>query len=178
MIVGIFGTWRACDGDRIYTRALQCGQVLAAAGKTVLTGGYSGVMEAASRGAVEAGGKAIGVTCPEIDKLMPANPWVTTRIPAKDLQDRLAIAFRMVEAAIFFPGRAGTMAELSLALELREKGTLRYPILLSCNFWDGFLQACDATANELPYPSTCSNDLYTHYSGSVEIVNILGGGTK
>ena len=156
MKIGVFGAWRAAEGDPIYSLAVEYGRALAAAGQCVLTGGYSGVMEAACRGAVESGGTTIGVTCPEIDRFLPVNPWVTEEIKAKDIQERLAISLRLADAAIFFPGRRGTITELAFALELREKGLLQYPVFLPCDYWDSFLHAYAAVNKQLAYPSSDS----------------------
>ena len=59
--IAVFGSSEPSDGDPLYERAQRLGHRLAKAGFGVITGGYGGVMEAASRGAYEAGGKSIGV---------------------------------------------------------------------------------------------------------------------
>lgn len=177
MIVGIFGTWRAIEDDPVYRLSLDYGRTLGTAGCRVLTGGYSGVMEAACRGAVDSGGETIGVTCPELDRLLPVNRWVTKEIKACDLQDRLATCFRHVDAALFLPGRSGTMTELSLALELREKGALLHPVLLSCSFWDDLLSVRAAINLKLPHPQGRAREpLYLHCSGPERILTQLGVG--
>lgn len=161
MIVGIFGAWRAQPGDAIYTSAQDYGHALAAAGHAVLTGGYAGVMEAANRAAAEARGRSIGITCPEIDRLLPVNPWVNDHIKEIDLPARLAACFRMINAAVFLPGRAGTITELAFAMELREKGLLSHPVFLTCDFWDAFLIAHKTANCALGYPSSPSPDTLT-----------------
>ena len=65
MIVTIFGGSQAKPGDPVYQEAYLLGSLLANAGHTIQTGGYIGVMEAASRGAAENGGHVIGMTCEE-----------------------------------------------------------------------------------------------------------------
>ena len=62
-------------GEPLYACAYDTGRALAVAGHTVLTGGYGGVMEAASRGALEAGGRTVGVTC-SIFGARTANAWI------------------------------------------------------------------------------------------------------
>jgi uncharacterized protein (TIGR00725 family) len=173
--VGVFGTWRATESDPIYRVAADYGRALGIAGHCVLTGGYSGVMEAACRGAAQSGGKTIGITCPELDRLLPVNPWVTEEVKARDLQERLAICFRRIDAALFCPGRSGTITELSLALELREKGELLHPLFLSCDFWDDVLRAYAAVNSKLPYPTSDSSQehLFLHCSGPVDVLERL-----
>lgn len=176
MVVGIFGGWRPLEGDPLYIHALGYGRALGAAGHRVLTGGYSGVMEAASRGVVESGGQAIGVTCPEIDRLLPVNPWVTEEVKAKDIQGRLAECFRRIDVALFFPGRSGTATELVFALELREKGILRQPLFLSDDFWDDLLNAHSVVNSNFPYPLAALgiSPSFLHCSGPADLVSKLG----
>jgi predicted Rossmann-fold nucleotide-binding protein len=90
MNVSVFGGARANPGDDLYNDALTLGGMLARAGHTVLTGGYSGSMEAISRGAAEAGGHVIGVTCDEIENWRPMRPnaWVKEEIRLATLPDR------------------------------------------------------------------------------------------
>lgn len=175
MIVGVYGTWRAVEGDPLYVRAVAFGKSIASAGHRVLTGGYSGVMEAVSRGAVQCHGGTIGVTCPETDRLLTVNPWVTERIRAVDLQERLAICSRLADACVFFPGRSGTATELSLALELRDKGTLRYPVILSCEYWLAYLSAYCDTQQRLGYATTTARTdvLWTICAEADAVVGLL-----
>jgi uncharacterized protein (TIGR00725 family) len=176
MIVGIFGAWRAEKGDPIYSRAFEYGRAIAKSGHAVLTGGYAGVMEAANFGAAEAGGRSIGVTCPEIDQLLPVNPWASELIAACDLPDRLAICFRMIDAAVFLPGRSGTMTELAFALEMREKKLLKYPVFLTCDFWNRFLAAYVEINAALPYPTSKSIDRSSYLCfGPTELLQKLEG---
>ena len=153
-MVGVFGAWRAQEGDPIYSRAMDYGRALALAGHGVLTGGYSGVMEAANRGAAEKCGRSVGVTCPEINCLLPSNPWANELVRAEDLPARLAACFRSIEAAVFLPGRSGTITELAFALEMREKGLLTYPVFLTCNHWDSYLTTHREYSRSLAYPAS------------------------
>ena len=68
-IVTIFGGSKCHESDAEYADALRVGQLLADAGYTICTGGYSGVMEAASRGAHERGGRVIGITMTQFARL-------------------------------------------------------------------------------------------------------------
>jgi len=74
--VTVFGGSRPDEAG--YQQALQLGRLLGQAGYAVLTGGYIGTMEAVSRGAAEAGGHVIGVTCEDIEQWRKVNPnrWV------------------------------------------------------------------------------------------------------
>ncbi len=116
MNVTVFGGAKPVPGDPAYQEAYRLGELLAKAGYTVLTGGYIGTMEAVSRGAAEAGGHVIGITCEEIENWRPtrANPWVREERRFVTLRERLFALIDHSEAAIALPGGAGTLAEISL----------------------------------------------------------------
>jgi uncharacterized protein (TIGR00730 family) len=116
MNVTIFGGSQPKPGDSAYEDARLLGRLLAEAGHAVLTGGYIGTMEAVSRGASEAGGHVIGVTCDEIERWRPgkANPWVTEERRFPTLQDRLLALIDGGDAAMALPGGPGTLAEIAL----------------------------------------------------------------
>ncbi len=116
MNVTVFGGASAQPGDPGYQDALKLGSLLARAGHTVLTGGYMGTMEAASKGAAQAGGHVIGVTCAEIERWRNAhaNPWVKEEWKTDTLGERLSLLMDQAQAAIALPGGAGTLVEISL----------------------------------------------------------------
>src|SRR5512141_3078996 len=79
------------EGNAAYTEAMELGRLLAERGHTVLTGGYIGTLEAVSRGAHEAGGHVIGVTCEDIEewRKVRATAWVKEEIGKTTLVERL-----------------------------------------------------------------------------------------
>jgi uncharacterized protein (TIGR00725 family) len=85
-------------------------------GHTILTGGYIGTMEAASRGCAEAGGHVIGVSCDEIEAWRPVKPnrWVQEEIRRKTVKERLFTLIEGCDHAIALPGGAGTLAEIAI----------------------------------------------------------------
>lgn len=95
---------------------MRLGYLIATTGHTVLTGGYIGSMEAVSRGAAEAGGKVVGITCDEIEVWRPvrANPWVQEERRFSTIRQRLFALIEGCDAAIALPGGAGTLAEVSV----------------------------------------------------------------
>ncbi len=113
--ISIFGSARPRPGDAHYQLAYRMGQLLAQAGYVVLTGGYMGTMEAASRGAAEQGGHVIGVTCDEIEAWRPIGPnaWVHEEHRHATLRDRLNALVDQCDAALALPGGVGTLAEVA-----------------------------------------------------------------
>ncbi len=124
--VTVFGGSQPKPGDPAYQDALELGYLLAQAGYTVLNGGYIGSMEAVSRGANQAGGKVIGVTCDEVEAWRPvkANHWVTEEWHYHTLQERLFALVHNADAYLALPGGVGTLVELSLTWNLLITGVL------------------------------------------------------
>lgn len=116
MNVTIFGGANPTHTDPAYHQAERLGRLLAQAGHTVLTGGYIGTMEAASKGAAEAGGHVIGVTCAEIERWrgVKANAWVKEEWRCQTLDERLLRLMDGCQAAIALPGGVGTLVEIAL----------------------------------------------------------------
>ncbi len=114
MKIAVFGGASPKPGDDTYEQARQLGNLLGCAGHTVMTGGYIGVMEAASRGAFEAGAHVIGSTCEQLEtwRNTKANVWVKEEWKHKTLRDRMYALIDACDAAVVMPGGVGTLAEL------------------------------------------------------------------
>ena len=87
-IITVFGTGKATAGDEVFQAACEIGAGLAEKGFIVANGGYGGTMSAAAKGAREAGGEVIGVTCSAFGRSR-ANEYVTKEIVTDSLQQRL-----------------------------------------------------------------------------------------
>jgi uncharacterized protein (TIGR00730 family) len=138
MRISVFGGAQPKEGEAAYTEALELGRMLAERGHTVLTGGYIGTMEAVSRGANEAGGHVIGVTCEDIEewRKVKANSWVKEEIRRKTLVERLHTLIHESDAAFALPGGAGTLAEIALMWNLMIVESLhRRPLILIGRGW-------------------------------------------
>ena len=138
MRVSVFGGSQPKEGETSYTEALELGKLLAERGHVVLTGGYIGVMEAVSRGAKEAGGHVIGVTCEDIEawRKVRANSWVMEEIRKKTLIERLHTLIHESDAAFALPGGAGTLTEVALMWNLMIVESLhRRPLILIGRGW-------------------------------------------
>jgi len=120
MNITVFGGSSPKPESPAYQQAFTLGQSLALAGHTVLTGGYIGTMEAVSRGAAEAGGHVIGVTCSQIEnwRAVKANAWVHEERRFNSLQERLHDLIYNCDIAMALPGGPGTLAEISLTWNL------------------------------------------------------------
>ena len=134
--ITIFGTGRARAGDSIYALAERVGKLLAQAGFTIANGGYGGTMLAAAKGATEAGGEIVGVTCSAFEG-STANEYITREIVADTLDERLDTLIKLGQGYIVLPGGTGTLLELAKVWELKNKGFLEpdKPIILVGGFW-------------------------------------------
>jgi uncharacterized protein (TIGR00725 family) len=138
MKISVFGGSQPKVGSIAYSQALELGRLLAQSGHTVLTGGYIGTMEAVSRGAAEAGGHVIGVTCEEIERWRGAgaNQWVTEEWKKETLIQRLQALIESCDGALALPGGPGTLTEISLMWNLMIIGSLhRRPLILIGDGW-------------------------------------------
>ena len=134
-IVTIFGTGRAKVGDSAFELAYELGRELGRAGFTIANGGYGGTMLAAAKGEAEAGGEVIGVTCSAFKG--KANEYVSREIVTASLNERLNKLVELGRAYIVLPGGTGTLLELAMVWELKNKGFLggEKPIILLGDFW-------------------------------------------
>jgi uncharacterized protein (TIGR00725 family) len=151
MNVTVFGGSQPKEKDAAYAEAYQLGKLLAEAGHIVLTGGYIGTMEAVSRGAHEAGGHVIGVTCADIEawRKVKANSWVKEERRHQTLLQRLDGLISGCDAAIALPGGPGTMTEIGLMWNLMAIDALpRRPLILVGRGWQSMLDQAYAEMGE------------------------------
>jgi len=140
--ISVFGGSQSKPSTPAYIKAYELGKLLAEAGHTVLTGGYIGTMEAVSRGAGEAGGHVIGVTCTEIERWRPviANAWVKEEQRCETLIERLQALVEGCDAAIALPGGPGTLTEIALSWNLMIIGAITpRPLILVGAGWQAVL---------------------------------------
>jgi len=146
IVVSVCGTGRVRPGEPVYAFAEQVGRALAQAGFAIANGGYRGVMEASAKGAAEAGGTVLGVTCSAF-KNSVANGYVTREVVTGSLDERLETLVRLGRAYVVLPGGTGTLLELATVWELKNKRFLDpgKPIVLAGEFWRPLvdLVACD-----------------------------------
>jgi uncharacterized protein (TIGR00730 family) len=138
--VTVFGSARVQPGDPQYAAAEETGRRLAEAGFAVITGGGPGLMEAANKGAKEAGGLSIGCNI-ELPFEQGTNAWVEVSVNFRYFFVRKTMFVKYAEAFVIFPGGFGTMDELFEALTLIQTGKIRnFPIILvGTSYWSGLL---------------------------------------
>jgi len=139
--VSIFGSARSLPGHPEYAAAQETARRLAAAGFTIITGGGPGVMEAANRGAWEAGGESVGCNI-ELPFEQGTNQYVATAINFRYFFVRKMMFVKYAEAFVIFPGGFGTMDELFESLTLIQTGKVRnFPVVLfGSAYWNGLIE--------------------------------------
>lgn len=141
--VAIFGSSRTEPGSVPWGEAERAGARCARTGLTVVTGGYGGSMEAASKGAAGEGGRVVGVTAGGLFRSRTgANPHVTHEIAAQSITDRIGILTEIARGALVLPGSIGTTAELVIAWNIndiaRRHGGNRFPTVAVGEEWRDF----------------------------------------
>jgi uncharacterized protein (TIGR00730 family) len=138
--VTIFGSARVKPDDPQYAEAMDMAHRLADAGFSIITGGGPGIMEAANRGAREAGGLSIGCNI-ELPFEQGINPYVDIAINFRYFFVRKTMFVKYAEAFVIFPGGFGTLDELFEALTLIQTGKVRhFPVILfGTAYWQGLV---------------------------------------
>jgi len=139
--VSIFGSARTPPDDPFYALAREVGRRLGERGFAVITGGGPGVMEAANRGAKDAGARSIGLRI-ELPFEQGANPYVDTLINFRYFFVRKTMFIKYSVAFVIFPGGFGTLDELFEALTLIQTGKIyKFPVILFGRYyWAGLLR--------------------------------------
>lgn len=139
--VTVFGSARTKPDSAQYEAGVQLGARLADAGYAVVTGGGPGAMEAANRGACEAGGFSVGLGI-ELPFEQSLNEWVDLGVNFRYFFVRKTMFVKYSQAFVCLPGGFGTLDELFEALTLvQTRKVTRFPIILfGVEFWSGLLE--------------------------------------
>jgi hypothetical protein len=139
--VSVFGSARTPADHMQYRAAEETGRLLIQAGFGVITGGGPGIMEAANKGAAEAGGTSIGCNI-ELPFEQGMNAYVRTAVNFRYFFVRKTMFVKYAEGFIIFPGGFGTMDELFEALTLIQTGKVRdFPVVLfGTEYWSGLIE--------------------------------------
>src|SRR5437762_2532093 len=138
--VAIFGSARTLSDDPVYGAARETAALLAHAGFAVITGGGPGIMEAANRGALEAGGTSVGCNI-ELPHEQKSNDYLTLSLKFKYFFVRKMMFVKYSDAFIIFPGGFGTLDELFEALTLIQTHKIHnFPVVLyGTQYWQEML---------------------------------------
>ncbi len=132
--ITIFGSAVPKTGDEQYEFAYQLGKKLSESGYAICSGGYAGIMEAASKGAYDYGGTIYGITL-EDWKSTPNN-YITIEIRTNNLFERINKLIEMGDAYVVLQGGTGTLLELAAVWELINKSLIEpKPVICHSSLW-------------------------------------------
>ena len=172
--VSIFGSSRVNPKSPTYQTTVEAARLLVESGFNVISGGGPGVMEAANRGAAEAGGKSVGLHIHLPNEQKP-NEYANVRLEFKYFFIRKVMFVKYAVAYIIMPGGFGTLDELFEALTLIQTKRIRYfpVILLGSNFWSGLLDWVKNTLVEEDTISETDFDIFNVVDTPQEAVQII-----
>ena len=172
--VTVYGSARMPQSSPWYALARDIGRRLALAGFTVVTGGGPGLMEAANRGAMEAGGRSIGLAI-TLRNMEPANPYTTEHVTFKYFFVRKVMLVKYATAFVLMSGGTGTIDELFETLNLLQTGKIhRFPIILvGSEYWGGLLDWLRTRALEGGFIGRQDLDLLLIEDGPERVVRII-----
>jgi len=138
--VTIYGSARIQHDDQLYVQTQEITRRLGELGFSIITGGGPGVMEAANRGALEAGVTSVGLNI-ELPEEQVCNPYSTKTVTFSHFFVRKVMLVKYAIAFIIMPGGLGTLDELTEVLTLMQTHKIRpFPVILfNSEFWNGFL---------------------------------------
>ena len=136
--VSIFGSARLKRGTKYYRMAEELAYLISKAGFAIITGGGSGIMEAANKGAKKAGGGSIGLNI-DVPVVQKPNEYITELLDFKYFFCRKVMFVKYAKAFVIFPGGFGTMDELFEALTLVQTERIDpFPvIIMGSSYWKG-----------------------------------------
>ncbi len=172
--VTVFGSARAAEGAPMYELAREVGHALGDAGFSVVTGGGPGIMEAANRGAVEAGARSAGLNI-RLPQEQQSNPYTTLSLDFRYFFVRKVMLVKYATAFVLFPGGFGTLDELFETLTLIQTGKVqRFPIVLvGSKYWNGLSNWIDGALIEAGFISGPDRTLYQIVDSASEVLEIV-----
>jgi uncharacterized protein (TIGR00730 family) len=158
--VSVFGSARVPEGHRWYDLGRETGACLAEHGLTVITGGGPGLMEAANRGAAEAGGRSVGLNI-ELPNEQKPNNYANLALHFHYFFARKLMFVRYARAFVILPGGFGTLDEMFESLNLIETGRVRHfpTILVDSAHWAPLLSWVDDTLEDQGLISTADKEM-------------------
>ena len=172
--VSVFGSARTPREHPLYATAEALAAALVRAGLAVITGGGPGVMEAANRGAAEAGGISVGLGI-ELPFESRLNPWVNLGINFRYFFVRKTMFVKYAQGFVVMPGGFGTLDELFEALTLvQTKKVTTFPVVLfDRGYWSGLVDWLRGTMLDRGAISAPDLDLFTVTDDVAEAVEVV-----
>jgi uncharacterized protein (TIGR00730 family) len=172
--VSVFGSARTPRDHAHYAAGVQIGAALSEAGYAVITGGGPGAMEAANRGASEAGGLSVGLGI-ELPFEQELNEWVDVGISFRYFFVRKTMFVKYAQAFVILPGGFGTLDELFEALTLvQTRKVTRFPVVLfGTEYWSGLLEWVRSTLVPTGTINAADLDLITLTDDVAEVVAVI-----
>ena len=172
--VSIFGSARALRGSTEYQLAEKIAEGLAKEGYAIITGGGPGIMEAANKGAAEAGGVSVGLGI-ELPLELGLNQYVDIGLEFRYFFVRKTVFVKYSQAFVVLPGGFGTMDELFEALTLVQTGKItKFPIVLvGSSYWSGLLSWLKTTMLAAGNISAADLELLHVADDAGEVVRII-----
>jgi hypothetical protein len=172
--VSVFGSARTPQDSPHYASGVAIGAALAEAGYAVITGGGPGAMEAANRGASEAGGLSVGLGI-ELPFEQELNEWVDVGIAFRYFFVRKTMFVKYAQAFVILPGGFGTLDELFEALTLvQTRKVTRFPVVLfGSEYWSGLVDWLRTTMVPAATIKDSDLDLFTVTDDVDEVVRIV-----
>ena len=170
----IFGSARTSPDDPEYSLARETARLIGEAGMGVITGGGPGAMEAANRGAQDAGALSIGLNI-ELPFEQGMNPWVELGLEFHYFFTRKVMFVRYASGFVVFPGGFGTLDELFESLTLIQTGKIRnFPVVLvGRDYWQGLIDWIRARPLGDEKISAADTELYTLTDEPEQVRNVL-----
>jgi uncharacterized protein (TIGR00730 family) len=175
--IGVFGSARTHKDDPFYAVGEQLGGALAKAGFAVITGGGPGAMEAANKGASQAGGTSVGLGI-ELPFELGLNEWVDVGVNFRYFFARKTMFVKYASAFAVLPGGLGTLDEMFEALTLvQTKKVTSFPVvLIGVDYWAGLLDWLRSTVLADGKINQADIDMLTVTDDVDEAVAVLTGG--
>jgi len=172
--VSIYGSARIKPGDELYAKTEEIARRLGEIGFSIITGGGPGVMEAANKGAHEAGVKSVGVNIELPEQQIP-NPYTTITLSLHHFFVRKVLLVKYTTAFVIMPGGLGTLDELTEVLTLMQTRKIKpFPVILfDSTYWKGFLEWLRTCTLACGYISEEDLDLLRLCDGTDEVVEAV-----
>lgn len=176
--VSVFGSARVPVDDPLYERARNTAAAIGEAGFAIITGGGPGLMEAANRGARDAGAVSVGLNI-QLPSLQQPNPFIDVSLTFRYFFLRKLMFVRYATAFVVFPGGFGTLDELFEALTLVQTNRiLDFPVVLvgGADHWQGLLDWIDAEQRAHGFLNEADTQLMIVEDDPARIVEIVRQG--